>query len=104
MDGEAFRGAIARSKQDLKGLVKVLRSVGQLQALSVSQLEVLAEAMQPVSMRLSLSLYVPYCQRWCETKGVGASDHAAELPFETSGAATGAHGGRAPSAQVNPCS
>ena len=51
LDGEAFRGAIARSKQDLKGLVKNLRSVGQLQALSVSQLEVLAEAMQPVSMR-----------------------------------------------------
>ena len=56
LDGEAFRGAIARSKQDLKGLVKTLRGVGQLQALSVSQLEVLAEAMQPVSMRLGSSL------------------------------------------------
>lgn len=47
LDAETFRTVVAPSKQDGKALIKTLRSIELLQALTVGQLEQLAQIMRP---------------------------------------------------------
>ena len=51
LDAETFRTVVAPSKQVGKALIKTLHSIELLQALTVSQLEQLAQIMRPVRTR-----------------------------------------------------
>ena len=49
LDANTFRSVVTSSRADSKVLIKTLRSISLLQALSVGQLEQLAQIMVPVS-------------------------------------------------------
>jgi hypothetical protein len=49
LDANTFKTVVAPSKRDGKALIKTLRSIELLQALTVGQLEQLAQIMRPVS-------------------------------------------------------
>ncbi len=60
LDANTFKTVVAPSKRDGKALIKTLRSIELLQALTVGQLEQLAQIMRPVgTMFLPLSTVHP---------------------------------------------
>ena len=58
LDANTFKTVVAPSKRDGKALIKTLRSIELLQALTVGQLEQLAQIMRPVSIACCLHSHV----------------------------------------------